>query len=204
MSIAGQPGLQPGGSSFDTRDTAIVATYARYEGAQHAVDTLSDAGFDVARSAIVWNGLKRVEHVVGRQTVGTAALKGAAAGAWFAGFFGLLVALFVDTDSLGEAIGIVVTYLVLGAIVGAVWFGIAHWQTRGRRDFASVGTFEAESYDVRVPIDQRDDAERILGVSRSRSIDPSPAAESGPTPTTAAGLIGERHADGVGSSRPWR
>ncbi len=177
MSIAGEPAT----SSLDRGDTAIVATYARYEGAQAAVDTLSDAGFDVARSAIVWNGLKRVEHVVARETVWTAALKGAAAGAWFAGFFGLLVALFVDTDTFGEAIGIVVTYLVLGAIVGAVWFGVAHWQTGGRRDFASVGSFEAESYDVRVPTEQRDDAERILGVTRSRSIDPS-AAESGPTP----------------------
>ena len=141
----------------------------------------------MARSAIVWNGLKRVEHVVGRQTVGTAALEGAGAGAWFAGFFGLLVALFVDTDDLGEAIGIVVTYLVLGAVVGAVWFGVAHWQTGGRRDFASVGTFEAESYDVRVPIDQRDDAERILGVARSRSIDPPPAG-SGPTAPPPPGI----------------
>lgn len=77
----------------------------------------------MARSAIVWNGLKRAEHVVGRQTVATAALKGAAAGAWFVGFFGLLVALFVDTGNLGEAIGIVVTYVVMGAIVGAAWFG---------------------------------------------------------------------------------
>lgn len=172
---------QPLESSIESGDTAIVATYAGYEGAQRAVDSLSDAGFDVARSAIVWNGLKRVERVVGRQTVGTAALKGAGAGAWFAGFFGLLVALFLDTENFGEAIGIVVAYLIVGAVIGAVWFGLAHWQTGGRRDFAAVGTFEAESYDVRVPIDQRDDAERILGVTRSRPIDPPPA-ESGSVP----------------------
>lgn len=175
--------MQPGQSPFDTADTAIVATYARYEGAQRAVDTLSDEGFDVARSAIVWNGLKRVEYVTGRQTVATAALKGAAAGAWFAGFFGLLVALFVDTDNFGEAAGIVVSYLLIGAIVGAAWFAFAHWQTRGRRDFASVGTFEAETYDVRVPIDQRDDAERVLGVSRTRATDPAPSAGTASPPT---------------------
>lgn len=172
---------QPSALAFDEGDSASVATYDRYDSAQRAVDTLSDAGFDVARSAIVWNGLKRVEHVVGRQTVATAALKGAAAGAWFAGFFGLLVALFVDTDNIGEVIGIVVTYTVLGAIVGAVWFGFTHWQTGGRRDFASVGTFAAELYEVRVPIDQRDDAERILGVTQSRSID-RPPTESGSVP----------------------
>jgi hypothetical protein len=182
MSIADEPERQPGRSSLDDEDTAIVASYARYDGAQRAVDSLSDAGFDVARSAIVWNGLKRVEHVLGRQTVPTASLKGAGAGAWFAGFFGLLVALFVDTDNPGEVIAIVVTYVLLGAVVGAIWFGVAHWRTGGRRDFTSVGTFEAESYDVRVPIDQRDDAERILGVTRARSIDPPPAGSIPPPP----------------------
>jgi hypothetical protein len=176
--------MDPGQRPFDTADTAIVATFARYEGAQRAVDTLSDAGFDVARSAIVWNGLKRVEYVTGRQTVASAALKGAAAGAWFAGFFGLLVALFVDTDDFGEALGIVVSYLIIGAIVGAVWFAVGHWAQRGRRDFSAIGTFEAETYDVRVPVDQRADAERILGVTRSRlttgdQVDPSPIAEHG-------------------------
>lgn len=174
--------MQPGKSPFDTADTAIVATYARYEGAQRAVDTLSDAGFDVARSAIVWNGLKRVEYVTGRQTVATAALKGAAAGAWFAGFFGLLVALFVETDNFGEAAGIVISYLVIGALIGAVWFAFAHWQTRGQRDFSAVGTFEAETYDVRVPIDQRDDAERILGVSRTGPTDPPHISGTVPAP----------------------
>lgn len=174
--------MQPGSSGLDVSETAIIATYARYEGAQRAVDTLSDAGFDVAHSAIVWNGLKRVEYVVGRQTVASAALKGAAGGAWFAGFFGFLVALFVDTEGFGEAAGIVVSYLLLGAVIGAVWFGVAHWQTRGRRDFASVGTFEAETYDVRVPNDQREDAERILGVVRGRTIDPPAAGTAVPPP----------------------
>lgn len=174
--------MQPGSSPLDTAETTIIATFARYEGAQRAVDTLSDSGFDVARSAIVWNGLKRVEYVVGRQTVASAAVKGAAAGAWFAGFFGLLVALFVDTNSFGEAAGIVLSYLLIGAVVGAMWFAFAHWQTRGRRDFASVGTFEAETYDVRVPTNQRDDAERILGVTRSRPSDPVLAVGNIPPP----------------------
>jgi hypothetical protein len=180
MSMQMQPGMQPGMQPFDTKDTAIVATFARYEGAQRAVDALSDAGFDVARSAIVWNGLKRVEYVTGRETVATAALKGAAGGAWFASFFGLLVALFVDTDSFGEILGIVVSYLVIGALVGAAWFAFAHWSTRGKRDFASIGTFEAETYDVRVPTAQRAEAEAVLGVHRGDIAPPTPA-----TPTTS-------------------
>jgi hypothetical protein len=166
--------MQPGQSPFGSVDTAVVATFARYEGAQRAVDTLSDAGFDVANSAIVWNGLKRVEYVTGRQTVATAALRGAGAGAYFAAFFGLLVALFVDTEDLAEVFGIVVSYLVIGALIGAVWFAVGHWSTRGKRDFAAVGIFEAETYDVRVPVEQRADAEHVLGVERSVPMDPPP------------------------------
>lgn len=160
----------------DGEETVIIATYSKYEAAQGAVDTLSDTGFDIARSAIVWNGLKRVEYVVGRQTVATAALRGALAVAWFALFIGLLVALFVEPDGAGEVLAIVATYVLVGAAIGACWFGVAHWQTRGRRDFASIGGLEATSYDVRVPTEQRDDAERILGITRTRSMDPPPAA----------------------------
>lgn len=173
--------MQPERSPLGPVDTAIVATFAHYEGAQRAVDILSDAGFDVANSAIVWNGLKRVEYVTGRQTVATAALRGAAAGAYFAAFFGLLVALFVETDDLGEVLGIVASYLLIGALIGAAWFAFGHWSTRGRRDFTAVGTFEAETYDVRVPVEQRPDAERVLGVDRGRPIDPPPAPPQEPT-----------------------
>lgn len=172
--------MQPDQSPFGSVDTAVVATFARYEGAQRAVDTLSDAGFDVANSAIVWNGLKRVEYVTGRQTVATAALRGAGAGAYFAAFFGLLVALFVDTEDFAEVLGIVVSYLVIGGLIGAAWFAFGHWSTRGKRDFAAVGTFEAETYDVRVPVEQRADAERVLGVERSRPMDPPPPPGGSP------------------------
>lgn len=172
--------MPPGQSPLGKVDTAVVATFASYEGAQRAVDTLSDAGFDVANSAIVWNGLKRVEYVTGRQTVATAALRGAAAGAYFAAFFGLLVALFVETEDFGEVLGIVVSYLVIGALIGAAWFAFGHWSTRGKRDFSAIGTFEAETYDVRVPVDQRLDAERVLGVERGRPVDPPPMAPGEP------------------------
>ncbi len=172
--------LQPDQPPFGSVDTAIVATFARYEGAQRAVDTLSDEGFDVARSAIVWNGLRRVEYVTGRQTVATAALRGAGAGAYFAAFFGLLVALFVETEDLAEVLGIVLSYLVIGALIGAAWFAFGHWSTRGKRDFSAVGAFEAETYDVRVPMDQRADAERVLGVERTRPMDPTPTSDEPP------------------------
>ena len=73
----------------------VVASYPTYEQAQRAVDHLSDSGFPVEQSAIVGSDLRLVEQVVGRLTKTRATLMGAASGAWFGLFVGLLVTLFV-------------------------------------------------------------------------------------------------------------
>ena len=57
---------------FGERST--VAVFDQYEGAQEAVDALSDNGFPMDRVAIVGSGLRYVEQVSRRVTVGRAAL----------------------------------------------------------------------------------------------------------------------------------
>lgn len=47
-----------------------LASFARYAGAQRAVDKLADLKFPVERVAIVAEGLKVVEQVTGRLTYG--------------------------------------------------------------------------------------------------------------------------------------
>lgn len=158
-----------------SRSMQRLATYPEYRDARDAVDTLSDAGFDVSRVEIVWNGLRRVERVTGRRTVPRAALEGAGAGAWFGLFIGLLLAIFIDTDDAAEYIGVVLAYLVMGALVGAIWFGVMHWSTRGKRDFSSVPVLVADSYDVVAESPVHAEAARILGVTSSRPLDPPPA-----------------------------
>ena len=141
---------------FDIQDHAVgtrrqmqtLVSSPDYDDARAAVDTLSDAGFDVSQVEIVWSGLRRVERVTGRRTVPRAALEGAGAGAWFGFFLGLLLALFIDVADLAEYLGVVLAYLVMGALVGAGWFAIVHWSTRGRRDFSSIPALVADSYEV--------------------------------------------------------
>src|SRR4029453_7611429 len=83
----------------------------------------------------------------GRLTTGKAALAGALSGAWFGLFIGLLFGLFADSESW---LWVVLTSLLVGTLAGAVYGFVAHWATRGLRDFASIQTLEAGRYDVYV------------------------------------------------------
>ena len=160
--------------------TALVMRCADYASARNAVDHLSDSGFDVSHTAIVWNDVRVVEHVTGRRTTATAAIEGALSGAWFALLLGVLLAIFVDVDGAGEVIAMLVTYVILGAIFGAAWFALLHARHRGRRDFAAIGTVEGGSYDVVVDPELLADATRILDISGTRPEDPTPAHDRRP------------------------
>jgi MFS family permease len=108
---------------------------------------MSDDGFPVESVRIVGEGVRTVEQVTGRMTRGRAAAAGAASGAWFGVFIGLLFGLF----TAGAAwVWMLLISLVIGAFWGAVFGFVAHWSTRGRRDFSSVMTLQARRYEVHV------------------------------------------------------
>jgi hypothetical protein len=140
------------------RPTVTVATYPDYASAQRAVDYLSDNHFPVEQTMIVGTDLRLVEKVLGRLTTGRAALAGAASGAWFGFFIGLLFALF--TTSAWWSILLVA--VIIGAIWGAVFGAIAHAVTGGRRDFTSTSTLVAGQYAVTVDAEQADAARQLL------------------------------------------
>lgn len=125
----------------------VLAEFPTYPEAQRLVDELSDAGFPVEHVRIVGSGIHSVEQVTGRLTKGRAALAGAATGAWMGLFIGLVFGLFaIATAWLSVLLGSV----VFGAFWGALFGFVAHWATRGRRDFASIRSLEAEHYAVQV------------------------------------------------------
>ena len=149
--VGGTSGLGPSAPGFgDVRlDPAhqawnTVGSYDDYEGAQAAVDRLSDSGFPVEHLDIIGSDLRMVERVTGRLTTGRAAMAGVASGAWFGLFIALLLGLFTNSGWLG--------ILITGVLVGAVWGGLfgalGHAATRGRRDFSSMRTLAAAHYDV--------------------------------------------------------
>lgn len=164
-----------------------IATYNDYADAQKAVDQLSDSGFPVFTASIVWTDLRHVEHVTGRRTVLSAAFNGALAGAWFGSLLGLLLTFFVETTDDTSAIGVVLAYLVLGALAGALWYAGAHALQRGKRDFQTLGRFEAEHYELWVQPETSNLAMDVLGLDTTDQpadpgfpVDRSPADR--PTP----------------------
>ncbi len=140
----------------------LIASFPTYAGAQHLVDRMSDDGFPVQYVRIVGDGIRTVEHVTGRLTTARAAGNGAAAGAWFGLFIGLLLGLF----AVGPAwLWVILICLVIGALWGAIFGFAAHWSTRGRRDFTSVSTLEAQRYDVYVDPAHADGVARYTGTT---------------------------------------
>lgn len=150
--------LSPGEPPVDTKPTVTVATYDDYASAQRAVDYLSDNGFPVERTAIVGTDLRLVETVLGRLTIGRAALAGAATGAWFGLFIGLLFGIFSDSAWLG----VILAGLFFGALWGGAFGAIAHAMTGGRRDFRSRSSLQASQYAVTAEAEVADEARHLL------------------------------------------
>ena len=122
----------------------VLGTYETYAEAQGVVDTLSKAEFDVSKLAIVGHDLTSVERVTGKLSYGRAALSGAASGAWFGLFIGLIMMLFSESADYG----LFFASILIGAGFGML-FGIATYAIGRRgRDFLSTSQVIAGSYQI--------------------------------------------------------
>jgi hypothetical protein len=145
-----------------SRPTVTLREFGSYEEAQQLVDRLSDVGFRIEQVRIVGTGLRSIEQVTGRLTKGRAAAGGAFTGAWFGLLIGLLFAIF----TVGPfGLGVLLSSLIFGVLWGVVFGFVAHWTTRGRRDFSSIRNLEARSYAVEVEAGYEDEAARVAGIA---------------------------------------
>jgi hypothetical protein len=138
----------------------VVASFENYQGAQRAVDYLSDRKFPVEKLSIVAEGLRLVERITGRLTWWNALLRGLASGAVVGLIVGLLLGLLVVDPAIW--LNLLGWGLLFGAVVGAIFGVVGHAATGGRRDFSSYGGIAAERYDVIAAPDVADEARRIL------------------------------------------
>jgi LytS/YehU family sensor histidine kinase len=95
---------------------------------------------------IVGTDLKRIERITGRLTTGRVALGGAASGAWFGLFLGLIFGLYTESNLLA----VLATTLLVGIAFGVVAALVGYAATRGQRDFSSVTQVVATRYEVLV------------------------------------------------------
>lgn len=160
-----------------------IAAYDTYLEAQRAVDHLSDKEFPVENVTIVGTDLRMVERVTGRLTYSRVALAGAASGAWFGLFVGLLLSLFSSPDGVLP----IFPAIAIGAAFGILFSVISYAFTRGRRDFTSASQIVASAYSVLCVSEHAHRARAILtepgapGLGRAAR---GPAAATAPTVPT--------------------
>ena len=135
-----------------------LAVYDDYAQAQRTVDFLSDEEFPVEQLMIVGTDLKRVEKITGRLTTGRVALSGAASGAWFGLFVGLIFVLLTDESALAALL----PPLLIGALFGLIFALMGYAATRGQRDFSSVTQVVATRYEVLVEHKHRARAQELI------------------------------------------
>ncbi|MBP2476487.1 hypothetical protein JOF53_005359 [Crossiella equi] len=122
-----------------------IGSYAKYEEAQRAVDHLAESSFPVNDVTIVGVDLMLVERVTGRLTWGKVLGTGAASGAWFGLFVGVLLSLF---NPNGLALGPILISLATGVVFFMIFAAAGYATQRGRRDFVSASQLVAGRYDV--------------------------------------------------------
>lgn len=122
----------------------MLGRYQSYLDAQKVVDYLADNDFPVANVSIIGNDLKSVERVTAKLSYPKVALAGAAQGAMFGVFVGLLLSLFTPTGGITQILSSVGLGMAIWMIVGVVGYSFR----KGKRDFASSSQVMAGYYDV--------------------------------------------------------
>ncbi len=148
-------------ASNTTISRRAVAVFDRYEDAQALVDRLADEGFAVEHVTIVGRDLRIVERVTGRLDGVRAALGGALTGAFWGVVFGLLFGVWFAHDGT-SLLGIVLYWIVVGAVFGLVFALVVYALSGGRRNFTSVVGMQADRYEVLVDEPYIDDVLRRL------------------------------------------
>lgn len=164
----------PGTPSLPTPPTGWpIGSYSTYEEAQRAVDHLAENDFPVQEVTIVGVDLMLVERVTGRLSWARVLGGGAASGAWFGLFVGLIMGMFAAQGS--SWFGPVLVGLGTGLVFGMVFAAVGYASTRGRRDFSSASQLVAGRYDV---LTQPRHAEQGRDMLAKLAMRPPPPAQS--------------------------
>jgi len=157
-------------SPFSSRSAAfptlpkgdVLGTYDTYDEALSVMDRLARAEFPVKQVSIVGSDLRTVERVTGKMTYNRAALAGAASGAWFGLFLGLLLFIFSPSQNAVLYVGAAV---LIGAGFGMLFGIVSYAFNRRRRDFTSIHQVIAVKYEVMIDPSLTAKAQEVLARS---------------------------------------
>lgn len=161
-----------------------IAKYETYLEAQRAVDYLADHEFTVNAVTIVGTELKLVERITGRRTYPSVAGRGAASGAYFGFFIGLL--LFLMSGNVLESL---IPGLLIGAGAGMLFGVLAYAFSGGKRDFTSTSQVVAGAFSVLCLSEKAAEARRMLDEMSGQT--PQSGGTGGPGGTGGFGHFGQ-------------
>lgn len=139
-----------------------LGSYSSYAEAEELVDYLADQRFPVEQVTVVGHGLQSVEEVTGRLTTAGAMLRAAVSGALVGALLGWVFGLLDLVNPLVASAWLALYGLLIGAVIGGLFGLLAQVATGGRRDFSSIGSVRATSYEVRVEAAVAAEAARLL------------------------------------------
>jgi hypothetical protein len=156
-SISARDGLSGAAPPPDGRPLVTVPTY---DDAVRVVDALAEARFPVEHVSIVGRGVRTVERVTGRWGPARAIVSTTLAGALVGLFLGLLFDWWGAVDRQVGWGWLALYGLAYGALAGLAVSLL--FSRAGQRDFSSVQSLDAGSYDVTLTGGERAPALRIL------------------------------------------
>lgn len=176
----------------------LLGRYRTYEQAQQVVDHLSSQGFDIKHLTIVGNDLRSVEHIRSRLTYPRVAGAGAAQGALFGLFIGLLIYLFSPEAPMAN--------LVLSVLMGmGIWMimGVVGFAVRKGRGFASSSQMVATTFDIVCDFSVSPKARQLVsgaGVPSVNASDDPTGVRPAVGPAVPPGSHGAPGAEGEGAT----
>lgn len=171
-----------------------VTTVPDYEAAQKTVSTLIAGDVPAREITIVGIGVRTVEKVTGRLGYATAARSGTLNGV----LIGLFLAAILAVTTPEAPVQLFVGFVLIGVAIGMCFSLVSYAIVRRRRDFASVMTLSADTYEVRVLASSLAKAREVLGQGR-------PAPAPAPVDLSEPPQYGERippGADPAAYARP--
>jgi len=146
----------------------VIGKFTEYAEAVSFVEALINHGFPSGAIAIVGKDLRSVERVRGKMTYGRIAISGAMTGSWL----GLIIGLFLSSSTPTDAnptTGSMFSYVLIGAGIGMLINLLRFAIARNRRGFISQSSVVAAKYEVQVPSDLADQAERAIAEHESHA-----------------------------------
>ena len=139
----------------------VIGKFTEYAEAVGFVDALINHGFPAGAVAIVGKDLRTVERVRGKMSYGRVALSGAITGSWL----GLIASFFfggsADATS-SPVIGSTFSAVLIGAGIGMLFNVLRFSLLRNRHAFVSQSTVVASKYEVQVPGNLVEQAEKAI------------------------------------------